>query len=267
MGVMERFESMTIENLSSGIGVWSDFIAKDITFRGCEYSGLNVWWADIGTIVDCEFMSISETALRLMDSDNVTIEDSVFDGVYTYIASGSNNCQIRRCSFGYRIGHDVALTFYMADGSIEDSDFSGGLYLRSAPMELTGNRFVVPIGDFCIHDLTEGGQRVLNDNLIEGGSVATIAIEGSNVEYLGSGNHIFRQPGAYAVSLHNSGSTTSIDLRGNYWGTSDEDSIAAWIYDEHDDPSEQAEVLYLPIEPGPVAVEKKSLGGLKALFR
>jgi hypothetical protein len=155
----------------------------------------------------------------------------------------------------------------MADGSIEDSDFSGGLYLRSAPMELTGNRFIVPIGDYCIREVAEGGRNVLTGNHFEGGDITTIGLEGSDVEYVGSGNHIIRKPGAYAVALWGSRSNTVVDLRGNYWGTSDEDSIAAWILDMHDDPSEQAEVLYLPIEPGPVAAEKKSLGGLKALFR
>jgi len=134
-------------------------------------------------------------------------------------------------------------------------------------MELTRNRFVVPVGSYCVDDLGEGGSNILTDNLFEGGSFATIMIEGSRVEYTGSGNHILRQPGAYAVGLWGSFSSTVVDLRGNYWGTSEPDSVAAWIRDMHDDPSEQAEVLYLPIEPEPVAADKKSLGSLKSLFR
>ena len=40
------------------------------------------------------------------------------------------------------------------------------------------------------------------------------------------------------------------DFRGNYWGTTDPDQIAEWIYDGHDDPTVRAEVLYSPFATG-----------------
>lgn len=57
------------------------------------------------------------------------------------------------------------------------------------------------------------------------------------------------------------------DLTGNYWGTSDPDSIAAWIWDYSDDPATRAHIDYIPFAPSTVPRESRSLGDLKALFR
>lgn len=266
-GVLQRFKSLTVENMTNCIGVWSDFELDDVLVRNSSSTAVSMWWADGGSIRNCTFSNISETALRLIDCDNIVIEDCLFNGVYTYIADGSNNCTIRRSMFNFMPSRPNVLAFYIADGRIEDCDFGGGLYLRAAPMELTGNRFVVPVGDYCVWDLGEGGGNVLTDNLFEGGEIATIIISGAEVEYAGSGNHIIRQPGAYAVALNGSTINTLVDLRGNYWGTTEEDSISAWIRDMHDEPSEDGEVLFRPFESEPVPTDKKSLGGLKAMFR
>ena len=59
------------------------------------------------------------------------------------------------------------------------------------------------------------------------------------------------------------------DLTNNYWGTTDSAQIQQWIFDINDDPSVQATVLYDPSASDALPVEdgKKSLGGLKAMFR
>jgi hypothetical protein len=59
----------------------------------------------------------------------------------------------------------------------------------------------------------------------------------------------------------------TLDMTNNWWGTSDPDSIQAWIYDGNDRPEDPYFIQWDPFLPGPLPVQKKSLGGVKALFR
>jgi len=59
----------------------------------------------------------------------------------------------------------------------------------------------------------------------------------------------------------------TIDMTDNYWGTTDEDQIAEWIWDGNDDPSIQAFVQYQPFASGPVGTEQQSWGQVKALYK
>ena len=60
---------------------------------------------------------------------------------------------------------------------------------------------------------------------------------------------------------------TTVDLRNNYWGTEEESAIAEMVFDGNDDPEIEKEVLFLPFSADPLAQEKSSLGGFRALFR
>jgi hypothetical protein len=59
------------------------------------------------------------------------------------------------------------------------------------------------------------------------------------------------------------------DMTNNWWGTTDPDSIQAWIRDRNDFPEYPffQEIDFLPYLEGPVPVKKSSLGGFKSLFR
>lgn len=59
----------------------------------------------------------------------------------------------------------------------------------------------------------------------------------------------------------------TLDMTNNWWGTADPDSIQAWIYDGNDRPEYPYFIQWNPFLPGPLPVQKKSLGGVKALFR
>jgi len=58
-----------------------------------------------------------------------------------------------------------------------------------------------------------------------------------------------------------------LDLRNNYWGTTEPDSIAAWIWDGNDTPDLPVTVQYLPFYDHPVSTERKSLSDMKRMFR
>lgn len=60
----------------------------------------------------------------------------------------------------------------------------------------------------------------------------------------------------------------TFDMTNNWWGTSDPDSIQAWIYDGADQPERPYYFIdWSPYRSDPLPMEKKSLGGVKALFR
>ena len=58
-----------------------------------------------------------------------------------------------------------------------------------------------------------------------------------------------------------------LDLRNNYWGIASRDSIAALIWDGNDDSNIHAFVDFEPFSTTPLPTEKKSLGGVKGLYR
>jgi len=80
-------------------------------------------------------------------------------------------------------------------------------------------------------------------------------------------NHILRQPGSYyAVGSLGTG-FQPIDVRNNWWGTTDTDSIAAWIYDYNDDPGIPSIFSYEPVLESPVPAERTTTSSLKRAFR
>lgn len=62
-------------------------------------------------------------------------------------------------------------------------------------------------------------------------------------------------------------SAINYDMRNNSWGTTDPDSIQAWIFDQNDDPDCSYVIDWLPFTGAPVHSEEKNLGSVKALFR
>ena len=57
------------------------------------------------------------------------------------------------------------------------------------------------------------------------------------------------------------------DMTNNWWGTTESDSIQAWIYDGVDNPEIGGIIDYRGFKTEPLATERTSLGGLKALFK
>jgi len=60
---------------------------------------------------------------------------------------------------------------------------------------------------------------------------------------------------------------TDQHFENNYWGTSDPDSIAAWIYNEEDDPLLNIHTFIEPFYDHPIPNEKASTGDLKRAYR
>ena len=61
--------------------------------------------------------------------------------------------------------------------------------------------------------------------------------------------------------------TNHLDFTDNYWGTDNPDSIQAWIRDRNDSEDACYFVDYEPFSDVPLPTERKTMGGLKAMFR
>jgi len=57
------------------------------------------------------------------------------------------------------------------------------------------------------------------------------------------------------------------DMTENWWGTTDPDSIQAWIFDGQDSPDVGVIIDWYPFKSVPVGNKKRNSGSLKALFR
>lgn len=86
---------------------------------------------------------------------------------------------------------------------------------------------------------------------------------------LAAGDHGIVSSSSYPVKKDNlgSGELSHFDMRGNWWGTAESDSIAGLIYDYMDDNRVEFVIDYDPHLDGPTVVESRSLGDIKALFR
>ncbi len=101
-----------------------------------------------------------------------------------------------------------------------------------------------------------------------GGDYATVVYSGTTADTPMSGNHIIRGEGmAVRVEGHWAEPDRIIDMTGNYWGTTEADSISAWIIDGYDEPDNHGFVDFEPFSPVPLPGEKRYMGDIKRMFR
>jgi hypothetical protein len=104
-------------------------------------------------------------------------------------------------------------------------------------------------------------------NILTGGAdLATVFISSQSQVTLNNNDII--KSGDYAAKIGQYFyEIVTNDLSNNYWGTSDPDTIAAWIWDYNDDPVTRAYIDYNPFSGSSVPTEEKSFGSIKAMFR
>jgi len=123
----------------------------------------------------------------------------------------------------------------------------------------------------CIFASQQYNAIVLNNATLTGtGNIiqcnGDYTIDASNCAASFHGNHILKSRlGTVFFNFYNVPHEV-MDLTNNWWGTSDPDSIAAWIRDGVDDPQFPI-VQYDPFALQPVGEEKKSVSDLKSMFR
>jgi len=262
-----RVENLTFENTDNGVSVYPAGEVRDCVCRHMHDAGIVGDKAYTLLVEDCE-IEYAGTGI----------------GVQAY-GGGQQWVIIRRC-VGDHV-YEMIYTQQHPNVLVEDCSAVGGL------VDVWGGHAVVrrchsnqgPVG---IAVGLDGSAEIYDCDLAPDQGYA-LYVTGSTV--VGSGNvlhgsgryptvrfgdcfielhdcHILHVNGQYSIQVgYHSGPADAIDLRNNYWGTASADSIAAWIWDGHDDPSVQTFVQYEPFSSVPIPARKQSWGGVKALFR
>jgi len=260
-------ENLTFENTDTGIQIYPAGEARDCvcrnmhdggivgdkayrlliercTFSQCRdgidiiaYGGGQEW----AHILGCQGSAVA-TLVYNGGHPDVTMDSCTSGGGLMIVWGGrvqANQCRSR----GGAHAVDVGLSGYAEVNGCEFSGMYGSsIFISNATLTGTGN---------IIHGAD--GYPTIKTFL------GTIDLHDSHILH---GNY----PYTVEIRTHE-GPIDAIDLRNNYWGTTSADTLAAWIWDGHDDPSVQTYVQYEPFSSVPIPTRKQSWGGVKALFR
>lgn len=267
---------------------------EDLTLQHMDWPGVLVVCTanDVDLVIErCHFRE-AQSGIRIHNAAGIDIRDCVFSdlddgGSFFSNAPGKfQNCRFEQVRKGLYAGGPALLT-------VEDCVFDGsgtGANVTGACVAMAGNAEFRNC-TFSNHSraaiLMDGVQTTLYDceitephngiefyegllrgsgNVIYSGTcVLEIGYETStdfmNNQFLTSGDGLLvRVYGTW-------GDPRVVDLPNNWWGTDNADEIAARIHDAVDDENLLQTVNFQPFHGGPVAVDKRAWGDLKAMFR
>jgi len=263
-----------IVNAHSGVWAYGDVELRNCTVDGC----LIGVWVDSGDVwvSDCHFLPpvpapITTNAMAINYSPNLLIERCHIENLEIYI-SGVTSSTVRDCVFEHPLGNNATdSAYYVSSNGVFERNRTDGRVVCNggSHVVLRDNEFLAGISDVKLYLSESSTEAEIYDNVFHGGSFSTFWL-GSAPSLFGTGNHILNSGSEYSVKLKYYGDYNNnpvVDLRGNYWGTDDPAQIDAWIYDIHDDPDEDTEVLYQPFSDVPLPADKESIGGFKSLYR
>jgi hypothetical protein len=255
-------ERCELGNSTGGMSLFSsnNFTVRDSRFLDVSSIGIISFGhgASNGLIEDCEFVGMIQ-AIVIQRTSNVRIADCVMTEVDQAIQyDGSTAGEISRCratgipSWAYGVGMLVVAgsQVTMTDCEIDWS------------MTATGALSVRSQGVVSGHG-----------NILRGGRITTIRVNGPNTFHGFHGNEIYPADPLSVLATYIPGSLippVHLDLTGNYWGTDDAEQIAAWIEDYHDYPDShdyRMIVDYIPFEASSVGTVPASLSEVKDRFR
>lgn len=269
-----RIEALTTENIRCGIYFWSDhleidrcsFYNHDIAISSWGVNGtiindslfigneIGIWSSSRGygmIVTNCEFIGYSTFHISLKDVESTLIQHCNFTNAAVAIQFDGSSCygNIIECQVLSGTGPHFASVSH-AQMEITDNRLHGGnkqLFVGSGTIIGHGN--------------------VLYGTDYTGGGFATIYCVGGYLEL--NNNHIMRGNAQYLVlaEYYIQPETIVLNLKNNWWGAADSDSLALWMHDINDDPSNHVVIDYSPYYGGPIANEDMSFGEIKAMFR
>ena len=266
-----RIENVAFENLRTCVYVENSgrLSISSCTFEGgdraiCTYSS--------GVVSSCEFRDIVRGVISFSPADSVVVEGSSFlntreKGVL-FQATGTG--VVANCTFRAGDSRGGGVLFDRSGGAVYGCTIEGmdhAIYMLYPYMpEITDNE--IRSYWHCINSNSEAF--IAEGNLFSSEAGPVIRFFPNGLPHYIRNNHILRGTN-YAVEIPGclSAEPAVIDMSGNWWGTTERDSIAAWIYDGNDQqfPPLECYVDFEPFLDAPVPSKKKSFGGLKAMYR
>ncbi len=261
-------EYLTVEDVV--IGAYAESGAVEIsncTFRRTKYG---VWAHTPGSVHACGFDGVYGIGIITSSpSRDVSVTQSEFrDTRRVFSFSGVANVDIRDNTV---IGCQSGGTLDQCSGTVVNNSFSvtlGACLVVYGPGNYAISDNVFDGGTANIYFGLGASSAMCERNVFRGSRDAAVDIVSCTPRVVN--NDIFKGRGR-AVNLGGYSQLPDrlVDMSGNYWGTASADSISAWIVDGHDITSPQMHgfVTFEPFSSSPVPTKKKSLGGVKALYR
>ena len=271
-GVERIVEGITFRNCYDGIHATNGPVFVD----DCKFinnGGFGIIWHSEnsgGWVRDSQFSStiFGHTGIRTLGfGSDIIIENCLFENSEINIKNTQNasllNCEMKNVPIGVKIFSGARCT--MDNCHVYNCSIIG-VALTSAGPHCEIINCNISGGEAALGAYS-GATLFSTGSVFEGGSVATLFFQNSGPAEIRN-SHILRsssysvqcsQPEEYGLIVH--------DMTGNYWGTTNPDSVAEWIWDQNDDPANFSIVNYLPMADGPIPTEEKSFGSIKAMFR
>jgi len=268
-------KDLTIENMRAGLYCWLQRVyVENVHFKG-NWIGTFPYATDNTTFQGCLFESKDFSIVAGSRLTELYIKDCVFSGIAGYDISlqAIEDVLIERCEFYDGIA-SVQFDFYDCYGIIKDCVVHSGygthfIAISGSEMILLNNRLVGGM-----KQLKSGSEAILSgsNNVLLG---ADYQGEGWATIYAATGyldlheNHIFKGNAEHTVKFlyYSHAETMEQHLENNYWGTTERDSIDAWIWNEDDD-SEINIITHIdPFYDHAIPNKKSSMGSMKSLFR
>jgi Right handed beta helix region len=246
-----EFSNCTFRGSQNGIWSYASGFVSECRFVDIQNTGIGSFAPGNDLSVrDCEFIGCASFGFYFQSSPDMDVGNCLFEnclvGGFFDISSGSiTNCSIDVAPSGTGLGFE-------GNGRVLIS----GCTISSAYRNL----FIVGASNLTF----EG-------NILEPAEAESIYLATCTPVF--HNNHILRGSGDSVLLAGFSSNQEDIylDMTNNYWGTTEPDSIAAWIHDGNDeyDPiwGIKAFVNFEPFSAVPLDTEKKSIGGFKSMFR
>ncbi len=236
-----KFVDIGIENVDSGL-YWAH---GRVEVEGCKFeecvNAILLLNEGGGEVRGSEFYSEESYAMGIITSSPcgpVTVSGCTFGGAgineQGIGVNGTDNVSIQNCHFYSRSG----VTYSGSSGSIENCTTTEAVaqsvwVTNASQVDLVGNQLHGSYASIYVDSWS-----VVNGsgNIFSGGEdVATIYMSSQSQVTL-NGNDILKSGDYAAMTGQYNYEIVTNDLTNNYWGTSDPDSIAAWVWDYNDDP-------------------------------
>jgi len=274
-------------------------------FENC-YSGVYFNGIGSASVANCRFAGNGNSINSKIVGD-VSVDACMFEsltGVHSsakhILAWGPGRIELRDsdCEIStlhaYSWGH--VHTQAISELLVQGCEFKGGALgitatLGSGVVDISGCAFSLQHNGGIVHAMTGGTVRI-SSTTMSGQYKALMAdvagarweVDGLVIEdafeyslgflYLGGGyirnSHLAK--GARYVVLDAGVSpreaSAHLDMTNNWWGTADPDSIQAWIFDGNDQPERPYYFIdWMPFKSEPVGTQKRSLSGVKSMYR
>lgn len=263
-----RFEGFVIENVRDGVHMAGSGSLASVTIRDCsiglallsssQFEGTQL------SIVRSNLVGLASTG----DVGEILLEDCIIvDNLVGLDLNQTDLAVLTGCSVlggGTGVGAAQGTFVRLLDSIVTGQTNSSVIALTSSTVEM--QRCTVGSSGQAV--FLSQSQLFGSGNRVRAGSFATLRFA-SGATALFRGNDLEKGEGylvrteGYLVEP-----TINIDLTGNYWGTTEADSISAWILDGNDhhhpvlDPN-YSNVLFDPFLTESVPVKRSSFGGLK----